>query len=300
MEIGETLNDPLNSTAADVSRRGFVALGAGALTVGAAGAANAQSDYGKPHPPIVAEDDPAIVVSRPRLMPAAGGAIGSYAATPRTVTPRTPGVVVIQHGWGLDTTMRDMVRRLAKAGFIAIAPALFDRLNPPSGDGATDFEPFRAVLTKMFAQGFLPTDVIAAHDWIPAQARDTSIGIIGFCVGGGIVLQSIVDSKGFAAASMFYGNVRPGSDTKQPAKPSDFDFTSRITTPLLGSFGARDTSIKPDDVRAMFARLTAPHDVRIYDEAGHAFMDDQRDSYVPSAAADAWTRTLAWFHKYLG
>ncbi len=49
----------------------------------------------------------------------------------------------------------------------------------------------------------------------------------------------------------------------------------------------------------MFARLTAPHDVKIYDEAGHAFFDDTRASYVPSAAADAWARTLAWFHKYL-
>jgi carboxymethylenebutenolidase len=49
----------------------------------------------------------------------------------------------------------------------------------------------------------------------------------------------------------------------------------------------------------MFARLTAPHDVKIYDEAGHGFFDDQRPSYVPSAAADAWTRTLTWFHRYL-
>ena len=83
---------------------------------------------------------------------------------------------------------------------------------------------------------------------------------------------------------MFYGNVRPGSNTKEPAKPSDFDFTSRITTPLLGSFGARDTSIKAEDVQAMFARLGAAHDVKIYDEAGHGFFDDQRDSYVPGAA----------------
>jgi carboxymethylenebutenolidase len=67
----------------------------------------------------------------------------------------------------------------------------------------------------------------------------------------------------------------------------------------MGSFGARDTSIKPEDVRAMFARLSAPHDVKIYDEAGHAFFDDTRSSYVPSAAADAWARTLAWFKTYL-
>ncbi len=297
----EELTDPLAATSAEVSRRGFVTLGAGAaFFIGNAAAAQAQTDgFGKPHPPIVAEDDPAIIVSRPRLAPKAGSPIGSYAATPRTITRLTPGVVVIQHIWGVDTSIRDVVRRYAKAGFIAIAPALFDRLNAPSGDGGTDYMPFVPFATKMTADGFVPSDIIAAHDWIQAQARDGSIGLTGFCMGGSIVLQSIIDSKGFAAASMFYGNVRPGSNAKEPAKPSDFDFTSRITTPLLGSFGARDTSIKADDVVAMFARLTAPHAAKIYDEAGHGFFDDQRESYVPSAAADALARTLAWFQKYL-
>ena len=98
---------------------------------------------------------------------------------------------------------------------------------------------------------------------------------------------------------MFYGSVRPGTDSKSPTTATTFDFTSRITTPLLGSFGARDTSIKAEDVQAMFARLTSPHAVKIYDEAGHAFFDDTRERYVPSAAIDAWSRTLAWFHTYL-
>nr|MDQ6926277.1 hypothetical protein [Candidatus Eremiobacteraeota bacterium] len=97
MRIDQT--DPVNATKAEFSRRGFVSLGAGAALVAAnAAAVNAQTEgFGKPHPPIVAEDDPAIVVSRPRLTPSGGAPIGAYAATPRTVTPRTPGVVVIQH-----------------------------------------------------------------------------------------------------------------------------------------------------------------------------------------------------------
>jgi carboxymethylenebutenolidase len=299
MRIDQT--DPVNATKSGVSRRGFVALGAGAALVAAnPAAANAQTEgFGKPHPPIVAEDDPAIVVSRPRLTPTGGGQIGAYAATPRTVTPRTPGVVVIQHVWGVDATIRDTVRRYAKAGYIAIAPQLFDRLGAPNGDGATDYLPFVPIAGKMTAQGFVTTDALAAHDWINAQARDGSIGITGFCMGGGIALKQIIDSKAYAACSMFYGDVRPGAKSDDPTTPATFDFTSRITTPLMGSFGARDTSIKPDDVRAMFARLSAPHDLKIYDEAGHAFFDDTRDSYVPSAAADAWSRTLTWFKTYL-
>lgn len=236
MPLEGAFTDPVDSTKAEFSRRGFVSLSAGAaFAAGNTAAATAQTEgFGKPHPPLVAEDDPAIVVSRPRLTPAAGGAIGAYAATPRTVKSTTPGVVVVMHAWGVDAQIRDTVRRYAKAGFIAVAPNLFERLNAPSGDGVNDFDVFRSYLPKLFAQGFVPTDVLAAHDWIPAQARDAAIGITGFCMGGGIVLQSIIDSKGFAAASMFYGNVLPGAN---------------VTTPLMGSFGARDTSIKPEDVR---------------------------------------------------
>jgi carboxymethylenebutenolidase len=293
--------DPVDATRPAFSRRGFVSLGAGAALVAAgAAAASAQTDgFGKPHPPIVAEDDAAIVVSRPRLTPSGGGPIGAYAATPRTVTPRTPGVVVIQHIWGVDATIRDTVRRYAKTGYIAIAPQLFDRTGAPSGDAMTDYTVFLPFAANMTAQGFVTTDALAAHDWIHTQAHDASIGITGFCMGGGIALQQIIDSKAYAACSMFYGDVRPGSKRDDPMTPATFDFVSRITTPLMGSFGARDTSIKPEDVRAMFARLTAPHDVKIYDEAGHGFFDDTRSSYVPSAAADAWTRTLTWFNKYL-
>lgn len=293
--------DPQNVNAAAFSRRGFVAIGAGAaFAIGNAAAAGAQTDgFGQPHPPIVAEDDPAIIVSRPILKPSVSTPFSAYAATPRVLTHVTPGVVVIQQIWGVDAQLRDVVRRYAKSGFIAIAPQLFDRFNPPTGDGATDFAPFAAIAKQMYDAGNVATDVIAAHDWIHTQAADASLGITGFCMGGGITLQSIIDSKAFAAASMFYGNVRPGVGSKDPTTASAFDFTSHITTPLLGSFGARDTSIKAEDVQAMFSRLTSPHAVKIYDEAGHAFFDDTRKAYVPSAAADSWARTLAWFRKYL-
>jgi carboxymethylenebutenolidase len=191
------------------------------------------------------------------------------------------------------------VRRYARSGFVAIAPQLYDRLGAPSGDGSSDISAFAPIAQKMSAQNFIVTDLLAGHDWIRTLARDGSIGITGFCMGGGIALQQIIDSKAYAAASIFYGSVRPGTKSSDPTTAATFDYTSRITTPLMGSYGARDTSIKPADVQAMFARLTVPHDLRIYDEAGHAFFDDTRASYVPTAAADAWARTLAWFHKYL-
>jgi len=79
-------------------------------------------------------------------------------------------------------------------------------------------------------------------------------------------------------------------------------YADEIRTPVCGSFGERDTSIRGDDVRALARKLKAlgiPNDIKVYAEAGHAFFDDQRASYVASAATDAWMRTLAFFAKYL-
>jgi len=291
--------DPENQTSSSFNRKAFVGISAGAAAVvGTIAQALAQaSDLGKPHPPIVSETDPAITVEKVTLT-RPDVAMDAYAAYPKRITATTPGVVVIQHIWGVDATIRDTVRRYAKAGYITIAPDLFVRSHPPSGDGLTDYTVFRpaaGALTDDVVHG----DALAAYSWIMSKASKSRIGITGFCMGGGIVLKQLIGTTDYAAASMFYGDVRPGTKPSDPTTPATFAYTSKISTPLMGSFGGRDTGIKPDDVRAMFATLTAPHDVRVYDEAGHAFFDDTRSSYVASAASDAWTRTLGWFHKYL-
>ncbi|MGD0051947.1 MAG: dienelactone hydrolase family protein [Vulcanimicrobiaceae bacterium] len=298
--MSDPLTDPLDATSAEVSRRGFITLGSGAaLAVANAGAAAAQTTLGQPHPPLVAPDDPAIRTTTQKIKTPAGGPIDAYVAHPRTLTPTTPGVVVVQHIWGVDAQLRDVVRRLAKAGYIAIAPFLYGRLNAPSGDGATSVDTFRPFAQQMNAQGFVVTDILAAREDIASVVPEAKVGLMGFCMGGGLLLQELIGVTNFAAGSMFYGNVRPGLASAAATTASTFDFTPRIHAPLMGSFGARDTSIKPEDVRSMFDRLLAPHDVKIYDEAGHAFFDDTRASYVAGPANDAWTRTLAWYQQYL-
>lgn len=286
--MSDDVIDPEHSTSAAISRRGFT-VAATAAAAGLAGPALAQpAEFGKPHPPIVPEDDPEITTSRPQLQPTAGGPIDAYAAQPRAKRAAAPGVVVIQAIWGVDSQLRDVVRRYAKAGYVAIAPALYGRLHPAGGDGSSDIAVFRPLATQMNEQGFVPTDIAAAHDWIGTQSSGAKIGITGFCMGGGIVLKEVVASSIFSAAAPFYGAVKPV-----------FDRASAVKTPLLGSYGARDTSILPADVTAFFSQVTAPHDLKIYAEAGHAFFDDTRQAYVASAASDAWRRTLAWFQTYL-
>jgi carboxymethylenebutenolidase len=301
------LVDPTSATNPALNRRAFVGLGAAAAASGSAIAAAlaAGEDFGKPHPPIVAENDPAIVVVRPTLSHD-GRTLDAYAAVPR----RAPlgAVVVVQAGWGIDAQLRDVVRRFAKEGYAAIAPGLYAGLGAPSGDGATDFQPFAVAAAKL-ADETVDGDILAAAQWAAkrpaptaAVPRPLKVGVTGFCMGGAITLRQAVDNaSAFSAAAVWYGKVRysTSANNNGPITPIALDYADEVKVPLLGSYGARDTSILADDVRALDRKLTIDHDIKIYDEAGHAFFDDTRSSYVASAATDGWTRTLAWFAKYL-
>jgi carboxymethylenebutenolidase len=301
------LIDPTRATSPNVKRRTFVSLSATASVAGGTFAqALAQSDVlGRPHPPLVAENDPAISTAHPTLTNGAR-TLDAYYAAPANAGPSTPGVVLVQAIWGVDAQLRDVARRLAKAGFSAIAPDLYSGLGAPSGDGTTDIAPFRAVAAKL-SDDVVDGDLAAAAAFLRhgAGSATQKIGVLGFCMGGTTALRQTVDNaKVFQAAAVFYGKVRyGGSDNANGAiVPFDFAYVDKIGVPLVGSFGARDTSIRADDVRALDAKLTAldkDHDLFIYDAAGHAFFDDTRPSYDPSAAGDAWARTLAWFRKYL-
>ena len=299
--------DPTNATSSAFNRRAFVGLSAGATVYASTIAtALAQADgFGKPHPPVVAENDPAIATGRPKIVDGTR-TIDAYYASPKNAGPSTPAIVVAQHVWGVDAQIRDTVRRLAKEGYIAIAPDLYTGLGAPSGDGATDFGRFRAAAGAL-GDAQVDADLASAARFIRAGAggRPQKIGVIGFCMGGSIALRQTIDNAAtFAAAAVFYGKVRydtSGNDVG-PITPIALAYADEIAVPLVGSWGARDTGILAADVRALDARLTAskkPHDIKVYDEAGHAFFDDTRAAYVGSAAADAWTRTLAHFATYL-
>jgi carboxymethylenebutenolidase len=298
--------DPTDSTTLELKRNAFIGLTAGAAA-SIASIAHALADevsLGKPHPPLVAEDDPEITVERPKL-PRPQGAIDAYAASPRSYTARTPGIVIVQHLWGVDAQIRDVVRRLAKAGFVAVAPNLYARFGAPNGDGATDYKPFAEIAGKMDEEQ-VDGDIRAGATWIRSRVgagplqRPPKTGVMGFCMGGGIALRAAIDdAAAFDALVMFYGKVRwDGSDDGPPTDKA-FAYTDDLRIPVMGQFGARDTSILADDVRFMQKRLKVPNDIKIYDEAGHAFFDDTRGAYVASAASNAWTRTLSWFEKYL-
>jgi len=301
--------DPTTPASPAFNRRAFAKLSAGIAAAAATPAAAvaqsaAPSGFGAPHAPIVPEDDPAIATGKPQIH-YGSRTIDSYIASPKNAGPTTPGIVVVQAIWGIDAQLRDVVRRLAKAGYIAIAPDLYTGLGAPTGDGATDFSPFRAVAEKL-ADDQVDSDIAAAADFIRSGSggKAEKLGVVGFCMGGAITLRQAVDNaKRFSAAAVFYGKVRYGTTGDNGGiTPIALAYADEIGIPVCGSWGQRDTSIRGDDVRALDARLAAlerPHDFKVYDEAGHAFFDDTRSSYVATAATDAWTRTMAYFAHYL-
>lgn len=271
-----------------LDRRTFVGMSAGVVAAsGAVTEALAQQKLGQPHPPLVDEHDPAIRTSVGKIF-VGGKTLDAYVAHPANAARNTNSVVLSMHIWGVDTSMRDTARRLAKAGYAAIIPNLFalNAEQPPSGDGATDyriFSPFAAKLDRAQIDGALAA---AAAD-IKAAFPGGKQAIWGYCMGGAIALNiAVAHPETYSAAAIFYGAVA-GVDPKS------------LKIPMVGSYGAKDDSIPAADVRAFSDALAVPHDIKIYDEAAHAFMDDQRKSYVASAATDAWARTLAFLGKYL-
>lgn len=276
--------DPTRALSPELNRRVFVAISTGA-TIAVSARAAAQEELGRPHPPLVAETDPAIATEHVSLQ-RGESTVAAYAAWPVSAGAHTPSVVVIMHLWGVDESIRDFVRRLAKAGFAAIAPDLYSRFGAPSGDDVSDYTVFRPYAARLERDVWLG-DVRAAAQWLSQKFPGTKIAITGFCMGGKLALVAAInEGELFAVVAPFYGDT------------AGLDPTA-IHIPLCGSYGGRDTGIPAENVRAFAAALTVPNDVRVYDEAGHAFFDDQRKSYVASAASDAWTRTIACFNKYL-
>jgi len=152
--------DPTLGLSEKLNRRVFVGLSAAAATASASAAVRAaQEPLGQTHAPLVSESDPTITVERVQLK-VADGTIGAYAAWPVKAGAGTPSVVVIMHVWGVDTSIRDVVRRYAKAGFAGIAPDLYARFGAPSGDGKSDYTVFRPYSQKLdrtqYAATFAP------------------------------------------------------------------------------------------------------------------------------------------------
>lgn len=206
-----------------------------------------------------------------------------------------PGIVVIQHAPGVDEFIHNMVNRLADAGYCAVAPDLYHRIEQPG------LEPLQKM--KMLKDQEVISDVNATVEYLrkAPEVDSDSLGITGFCMGGRVVYLMSAVNPHFKAAVVYYGGNIKQAWGEGVASP--FEHTKEINCPLLFHFGEDDTNPSLQDRQAYDEELTRynkVHEFYSYPNAGHAFMNfTSAERYREAAANDSWPRTLAFFERYL-
>lgn len=217
--------------------------------------------------------------------PQGHGQVRGYMVRPANAVGKVPGVVVVHENRGLNPYIEDVARRVAKAGFIALAP---DGLSSVGGYPGND-EKGRELQsqvdpTRLMNDFFAAIEFLMHHDAVTGK-----VGITGFCYGGGVANAAAVAYPELAAAVPFYG--------RQP-KTED---VPRIKAPLLLHYGELDSRIN-EGWPAYEAALKDNNKVfegYIYPGVNHGFHNDSTPRYDKAAAELAWTRTIDWFRKYL-
>ena len=229
----------------------------------------------------------------------------AYVARPAGDGP-FPVVVVVSEIFGVHEYIRDLCRRLAKAGYAAIAPSFFNRVEDPAS--LSDMSRVQQIVG---AAGYeqVMGDVSATLDWASQQlwANDGRTGITGFCWGGKVVWQAVARFAAFDAGVAWYGRLAP-APTATPeqvasGQPWPVDLADDLKCPVLGLYGEADRGIPLTSVEAMRAALQragqTESGIHVYPGAPHAFHADYRDSYRAADAADGWAKLLAFFGERL-
>ncbi|MCO6450923.1 MAG: dienelactone hydrolase family protein [Caldilineales bacterium] len=196
-----------------------------------------------------------------------------------------PAVIVIQEWWGLNEHIKDVANRFAQAGFVALAPDLYNGVATTEPDEARKLS---MELGMRDAVGEIQSAIayLQAQDFVTGKA-----GVVGFCMGGGLVLQTAAndDAGRVGAAIPFYGSPLSAADAR------------RVQAPVLSFLGSADRipASGYESMHAIFDEDGVPNEFVLYDGAQHAFFNDTRASYDAEAAADAWARAVAWFREYL-
>ncbi len=215
-----------------------------------------------------------------------GGMAPGYLAQPEN-EGQYPGVVVIQEWWGLDDHIKDLTRRFAAEGFVALAPDLY------RGKVAEEPDDARKLVMEL-DRPQAKKDIQGAVNYLIAQpfVIPKKAGTVGFCMGGALSSMMSYSGEHIGAVIVFYGG---------GAVLSDED-ASKVSAPYLGLYGELDKGIPLEQVHANEAKLKANGktcEFVIYPGAPHAFFNDERPSFQKEAADDAWKRSLGWFRQYL-
>lgn len=216
------------------------------------------------------------------------GPVKAYVAKPRKLRrrDRIPGILVIHENRGLNEHIEDVARRVALAGYMAVAP---DGLSSAGGAPA-DQEAARDLFAKTDGAR-IASDILAAVPWLAADASNNGkIGAVGFCYGGGMALRAAVENIGVDAAVAYYGRQLSAEDTK------------RLRVPILLHYAGNDERINAGipDFKAALDAQGAVYSINMYPGTDHGFNNDSSAArYNEEAARLAWSRTIAFFDSNL-
>jgi carboxymethylenebutenolidase len=232
-------------------------------------------------------------------IPVADRRIPAYRARPEGEGP-FPVVLVVHEIFGVHEYIRDVCRRLARAGYLAVAPDLYARQGDPTRVASVDAIVGEIVARVPDAQ--VMSDLDATVVWAASDGGDPQrVFVTGFCWGGRIVWLYAAHRRDLVAGAAWYGRLDGPARAQTPEHP--LDLAERRLAPVLGLYGGKDTGIPLDDVLAMrkkLAQANSPSEIVVFPEAPHGFHADYRESYRPMEAEEGWRRMLAWFRRHSG
>ena len=272
----------------DVTRRGFM------MTTLAIGFALAIK-------PVSAETlttDAAGLAAGEVKIPTSDGSIPAYRAMP-SKGRAFPVVVVVQEIFGVHEHIKDVCRRLAKLGYLAVAPELYARQGAVSK--LTDVNDIITKVVSKVPDAQVMADLDATVAWVKESGEGNveKLGVTGFCWGGRIVWLYAAHNPRAKAAVAWYGRLVGKPSELQPKHP--IDIAASLKVPVLGLYGGDDQGIPLDTVEQMRKALQeagSPSEIVVYPNTPHGFYADYRASYRKEQAEDGWRRLQAWFKQH--
>ncbi|HEV2969888.1 MAG TPA: dienelactone hydrolase family protein [Pirellulales bacterium] len=231
-------------------------------------------------------------------IPVPDGQIPAYRAMPNKGGP-FPVVLVVQEIFGVHEHIKDLCRRLAKLGYLSIAPELYARQGDVSK--VSDFQKIIKDVVSKVPDAQVMSDLDSAVAWAKESGKGDvgKLAITGFCWGGRIVWLYAAHNPNLKAGAAWYGRLVGQADDLHPKNP--IDMAGSLKAPVLGLYGGKDKGITADSIEKMRSALKEskePTEIHVYPDADHGFNADYRPSYNQAAAQDGWQRMLEWFKKY--
>lgn len=277
----------LVSNRTTVSRREFVA---GSLAAGFALAVQPVSAQ-----TMITTDASGLTAGEVKI-PTANGDIPAYRAMPAN-GKNLATILVVQEIFGVHEHIKDVCRRFAKLGYLAIAPEMFYRQGDVSK--LADNKEIFAKVVNFVPDAQVMSDLDAAVAWAGKNGADGKrLGITGFCWGGRITWLYTAHNKNVKAGVAWYGRLVGQAGDMTPKHP--IDLVDQINAPVLGLYGGADAGIPNDTVDKMNAALkekSKPSMIHLYPDTPHAFHADYRPSFRKEQAEDGWKRATEWFRK---